>query len=94
MLDKKNIDHLAELARLRLTDEESLALGKDLEGILNYVNQLAETKIENLPDPSSGLTQNVVREDGNPIINSPLNEEIIQHFPTKDGRNLKIPPVF
>ena len=94
MLDKKNIDHLAELSRLRLTDEESLALGKDLEGILDYVNQLAETKIENLPDPSSGLTQNVVREDSNPIVNSPLSEEIIQSFPTKNWRNLKIPPVF
>ena len=94
MLDKRNIDHLAELARLRLTDEENSILGNDLEGILNYVNQLAEAKIDDLPDASSGLIQNVVREDSNPIVDSSLSEAIIKHFPSQEGRNLKIPPVF
>lgn len=94
MLDKRNIDHLAELARLRLTDEENLVLGNDLEGILNYVNQLAEAKIDNLPDASSGLIQNVAREDIDPVIDSSLSKAIINHFPNQEGRNLKIPPVF
>jgi aspartyl-tRNA(Asn)/glutamyl-tRNA(Gln) amidotransferase subunit C len=94
MLNKQNISHLAELSRLRLTDTEALSLGKDLEGILDYVNQLADAKIDNLPDPSSGLSQNVVRDDAIPITNKTLAESIIENFPSKDGRNLKIPPVF
>ena len=94
MLDKKEINHLADLARLSLSEVENELLQKDLEGILGYVNQLAEAKIDNLPDASIGLSLNVVREDGNPVVNKDIAQDIISQFPQKEGRNLKIPPVF
>lgn len=94
MLDKKEINHLADLARLNLTDTENESLQKDLDGILAYVNQLAEAKINDLPDASIGLSENEVREDNSPIINSDIAQDIVAHFPQKEGRNLKIPRVF
>lgn len=94
MLDKKEINHLAELARLSLTDTENGALQKDLSGILDYVNQLAEAKIESLPETSIGLNQNQIRLDSEPIVDDISANFIIEHFPQKDGRSLKIPPVF
>ena len=94
MLDKKEINHLADLARLNLTEVENESLQKDLDGILTYVNQLADAKVNNLPDIAIGLSENATREDGEPIINSSLAQSIIEQFPQKDGRNLKIPPVF
>lgn len=94
MLDKKEINHLADLARLSLSEVENESLQKDLEGILGYVNQLAEAKIDNLPDASIGLSLNEVREDGNPVVNKDIAQDIISQFPQKEGRNLKIPPVF
>ena len=94
MLDKKEINHLAELARLSLTDTENEALQKDLSGILDYVDQLANAKIESLPEALMGLNQNQVRLDSEPIVNDTLANSIIEHFPQKDGRSLKIPPVF
>ncbi|HPR91178.1 MAG TPA: Asp-tRNA(Asn)/Glu-tRNA(Gln) amidotransferase subunit GatC [Candidatus Paceibacterota bacterium] len=94
MLDKKEINHLADLARLSLSEVENESLQRDLEGILGYVNQLAEAKIDNLPDASIGLSLNEVREDGNPVVNKDIAQDIISQFPQKEGRNLKIPPVF
>ncbi|HPS28460.1 MAG TPA: Asp-tRNA(Asn)/Glu-tRNA(Gln) amidotransferase subunit GatC [Candidatus Paceibacterota bacterium] len=94
MLDKQEINHLADLARLNLTETENESLQKDLDGILNYVNQLAEAKIDDLPDASIGLSENAVREDDNPVINSSLAQNIVEQFPQKEGRSLKIPPVF
>jgi len=94
MLDKKEINHLAELARLNLRETESDSLEKDLDGILSYVNQLAEAEINDLPDASVGLSENEVREDGDPVIDSNLAQSIIEQFPQKEGRSLKIPPVF
>jgi len=94
MLDKKEINHLADLARLSLTDAENESLQKDLEEILNYVNQLTEAKIDNLPDASVGLSQNQVRKDNEPLVNEELADAIIERFPQKDRRSLKIPPVF
>ena len=38
---KKDVEHIAELARLKFTDEEKLGLAKDLNNILVYVEQLA-----------------------------------------------------
>ncbi len=94
MLDKKEIDHLADLARLSLTDAENESLQKDLEEILNYVNQLTKAKIDNLPDASVGLSQNQVRKDSEPLVDEELADAIIKRFPQKDRRSLKIPPVF
>jgi len=94
MLDKKEINHLAELARLNLTETENEALQKDLSGILDYVNQLAEAKIESLPESLIGLNQNQVRLDTEPVVDDSLADSMIEHFPQKDGRSLKIPPVF
>jgi len=94
MLDKKEINHLADLARLNLTDAENESLQKDLDGILKYVDQLAEAKLNDLPDTAIGLSENEVREDGNPITNSDIAQNIVEQFPQKEGRSLKIPPVF
>lgn len=94
MLDKKEIDHLADLARLSLTDTENESLQKDLEEILNYVNQLTKAKIDNLPDASVGLSQNQIRKDNEPLVDEELADAIIKRFPQKDRRSLKIPPVF
>ena len=53
------IAHLAQLSALQLTSEEIERLGKDVEGIVAYVGQLAEidtTGVEPLLHPIPGVT--------------------------------------
>ena len=42
MLSKEEIQHLAELARIKLSDKEKEGLKKDLSSILDYINKLNE----------------------------------------------------
>jgi len=57
----KDVENLAELARIELTEEEKKDLLKDMEGILNYVKQIEAV------DVPSGTAEyeisNVWRED-------------------------------
>jgi len=42
MIDSKDIEHVAELARLDLSSEEKARYGKQLGAILEYIDQLKE----------------------------------------------------
>jgi len=55
MISKKEVQHIANLARLRLTDEEIEEMQGDLDSILNYVEKLqkVDTKKIKLSLPSS-----------------------------------------
>ena len=44
-MDIKDVENLAELARLELSMEEKEAMLKDMDSILEYVKQVEEIKI-------------------------------------------------
>lgn len=63
-LSKQEIEHIAKLARLELTDEESKKYGGQLSAVLDYINQLSEVEAEGV-EPTAQVTglQNIFRED-------------------------------
>lgn len=79
----EDIEKLAELAKIELTDAEKKALLKDLDGILGYVKQ-----IESVDVPDTELeykNRNVWREDQVKVLEF-SREEIINQFPdAQDG---------
>lgn len=44
MITIKDVEHVAKLARLELTEEEKIKYSKQLGDILKYVNELNESK--------------------------------------------------
>lgn len=64
MLDKKQIRHIANLARLELTEEEEDRYSSQLSAVLNYVDKLQEvdTSSVEITAQVSGL-HNSWRED-------------------------------
>ncbi len=58
----KDVENLAKLARIELSEEEKKELLSDMESILGYVKQIEEVKVDVQP---SGLNSdyNVWRED-------------------------------
>lgn len=92
-IDKKSLKHLAELARLELTEKESEKFLEDLEEILNHFRELQELNTDNVLPMNGGTgLQNVFREDrpGAPFDTGKIREA----FPEKENGFLKIPPVF
>lgn len=63
-ITREEIIHLAELSRLKLNEEEISKLGKDLDAILSYIEQLNEVDTKKVEPTAqvSGLTD-VWRED-------------------------------
>ncbi len=63
-LNKKDIEHIAKLARLDLTKDELKKYGDQLSSVLNYVDQLKEVDVTDV-EPTAQVTglDNVWRED-------------------------------
>lgn len=63
-LDKEQVKHIAELARLELSEEEIAKYGDQLTGILSFVEQLQEVNTDDV-EPTAQVTgmENIFRED-------------------------------
>ena len=62
--DSFDIEKIALLARLKLTEEEQTRLGQQCKGILEHIDQLNQLDTENIEPTSHVLPlQNVFRED-------------------------------
>lgn len=63
-LKKEDIQHIADLARLELSDEELEKYGSQLSDILNYIGQLKEVDTSNI-EPTAQVTglENITRAD-------------------------------
>ena len=86
-MEIKDIEKLAELSKIELSDNEKTSLIKDLDGILSYVKQIESVEVENIL-PEYNL-KNVWREDEiKPSVFS--NDLIIKQFPDAQDNFLKV----
>jgi aspartyl-tRNA(Asn)/glutamyl-tRNA(Gln) amidotransferase subunit C len=63
-LNKQEIEHIADLARLDLSEEELKTYGEQLSHVLSYIEQLQAVDTEGV-EPTAQVTglENVFRED-------------------------------
>lgn len=93
-ITKKSLEHLADLARLELHENEKEKFLGDLEKILDHFKELQEVNTENV-QPMAGGTElkNVLREDED--TGASLSPDlVVEAFPEKEKHWLKVPPVF
>ena len=60
-MEIKDIEKLAELAKIELTEEEKVHLLSDMEGILDYVKQIQEVEVPDMEVEYKN--RNIWRED-------------------------------
>ncbi|MBA4375782.1 MAG: Asp-tRNA(Asn)/Glu-tRNA(Gln) amidotransferase GatCAB subunit C [Anaerolinea sp.] len=86
------VEHIAELARLKLTDEEKENYRLQLSAILDYVSRLQELDTKDIPPTSSVLpARSVLRQD---ISRESLTvEEILKNAPEITKNQFRVPPV-
>jgi len=94
-LTKKEIEHIAKLARLDLTEAELDKYGGQLEGILGYIDMLKEVDTAGV-EPTAQVTglQNVLREDAVLEWNEEERELALRDAPGREGRFIKVKRVF
>lgn len=84
MISKDEVLKLAQLSRISITDEEAESLRKDMEGILSYIGQLEEVKVDSFESKAEDL-RNVMREDKDSHEAGVYTEIIMKEAPKKKG---------
>ena len=86
-IELKDVEHLAGLARIAVSDSEKEVLRHDLEEILDYVSQVTKVTAD-LVAPAVGELRNVMREDGEPHEAGLYTEEILKQAPMRDENRI------
>lgn len=91
-LTLQEVDHIAQLARLDLTDEEKETYRQQLSAILDHVASLQELDTSGIAPTSSVLPASVeLREDEpRPGLST---EEVLGNAPSKKKNQFRVPPV-
>lgn len=92
MIDQKTIEHIAKLARLKVTPEEATEYGEQLTKVLAHFQQIASldtSNVEPLVTPSEidfFAREDVIKQEN-------TTEEMVKNAPDKAGNLFKVPSV-
>jgi len=94
-LEIEDIEHIADLARLHLTDDEKDRYAGQLSAVFDYIEMLNEVDTTGIEETCqvTGL-MDVVREDVVEECDEETRKKIIGQFPNKMGNLLKVKAVF
>jgi aspartyl-tRNA(Asn)/glutamyl-tRNA(Gln) amidotransferase subunit C len=90
MISKKDIEKLADLSRIEISEEEKDGFVKDIDSILSYVGQIKEANIAGSNLPENLVLKNVFREDVEPHESGKFTEEILAEAPKKENGYFKV----
>ena len=88
----KDVEHIAKLARLRLTDDEKIEYTGQLNNILEYMEKLNELDTDNVSPLTHPMEkENVFRED---IVKESLpREKALKNAPKSNDEHFLVPRV-
>lgn len=93
-LSRAEVEHIARLARLTLTEEEITRYQEQLSDILNYSEKLQAVDTSRIEPTTSVLPpkENTLRKDipGETLTKS----QLFQNAPEVEDQQFKVPPVF
>ena len=94
MLSKEEVQHIAKLARLGLTDRELEKYPKELSKILDYFEKLKEVKVSGVePMSHSVLVENVTRTDIHDTRYKIHDARLLEQAPETKNGYLKTKPI-
>ena len=90
-LKREQIDHIAKLARLELTEAELKKYGSQLSDVLNYIDQLKEVDTTDI-EPTAQITglENAWREDEKWDWREIEIEEALKQAPELESGQIKV----
>ena len=90
MIEKKEIKHIASLARLGLAERELESIQKSFSSVLDYIETLKEADISSIEKTfSEKKMKNIVREDVQKEIPKDKRNKLINMFPKTKNNYLK-----
>ena len=94
MISIKEVEHVAKLARLALSQDEKELYARQLSDIIDFFSQLQEVDTKRILPLANPLPQelvNVLRPDH--VVPSPGQETMLRGSPDKEGPFFKVPKI-
>ena len=92
MISIKDVEHVAKLARLELSEEEKQLFTKQLDDILKYVEQMSDIDTSNVEPMASAIpVTNVMRDDE--VVYANTKEELMQNAPDEEDGFFRVPKI-
>lgn len=92
-LTDKEVERVAQLARLKLTDAEKEAMRSQLSNILDYIDMLSEVDVRDVP-PTAQVTDlfNIMRPDE--VRPSLPREDVLSNAPDQQSGMFRVKAIF
>jgi aspartyl-tRNA(Asn)/glutamyl-tRNA(Gln) amidotransferase subunit C len=88
----REVEQVARLARLALSDAEKERMRRELDGILSYIDKLRALDTEGVPPTSHAVPMtNVMRED-EPVPSLP-QPDMLANAPDRSGDFFRVPKI-
>ena len=90
MIDKSDIQQLAILARVAVSENEEESLAKDLDAVLGYVSDISRIATNADVVLQAGSLKNVMREDTDVYQGGGFTNAILANAPATEDGYLKV----
>ncbi len=92
MISRQDVEHVARLARLELSDAELERMREQLNAILGYIDKLRELDIANVEPTSHAVPLvNVMREDE--VVPCLPQDQMLANAPDRVGELFRVPRI-
>ena len=92
MITIKDVEHVAKLARLELSEDEKVKFSKQLGDIIKYVEQMNSIDTTGVEPMSHAIPiVNVMREDV--VVQEQTKEELMANAPSKEDGFFRVPKI-
>jgi len=92
-LSLDEVNHIAELARLALTDEEKERYREQLSAILDYAARLQELDTTGIP-PTASVLLPMTRLRTDEVVESLSQADVLANTKSSTDAQFRVPPVF
>ena len=89
MIKKDEVEKLAALSRIEITEAEKETLTKEIESILAYISEIQKVS-GGVSDDGGELLTNVMRKDENPHESGVYTEKLLKAMPKSEKGFLKV----
>jgi aspartyl-tRNA(Asn)/glutamyl-tRNA(Gln) amidotransferase subunit C len=91
-VNEATVRRIARLARIKITDEEAKGLQKELSGILDWVEQLAEVDTKDV-EPMTRVVPITLKMRTDQVTDGGIAEDIFMNAPVSDDHFFVVPKV-
>ncbi len=91
-LKKKDVDHIAKLAYIKLSEEETEIMRMQLSNILSHFTSLSNVETDGVEATGHTTDSNTIMRNDQP--ERPLDQnDVLRNAPDRDGEFVRVRPV-